>query len=220
MRSRLDVVAIEQQSKFSEVMKIIRETGYSRIPVYEGTRDNIKGILYVRDLLPYITENNDFHWQELIREACIVTEDKKIDDLLKIFQKIKNHMAIIVDVNVGMVGIVTLEDILEEIVGEIDDESDDVEQDYTKIDDHTYIFEGKVLLHDFFRIMDLNKSDFEQVMGEAETLAGMILEIKGELPQMGDCIDFMDLSFCTESVEKRRIKQIKVTINDKNVSKI
>ncbi|MDR1153222.1 MAG: gliding motility-associated protein GldE [Bacteroidales bacterium] len=213
MTPRMDVESVDMTTGLAELMELINEWGYSRIPAYDDAPDNVKGILYVKDLLPYIEEKDDFPWQKLIRDAYFVPEHKKIDDLLKEFQEMKMHMAVIIDEYGGMVGIVTLEDILEEIVGDIADESDDDEQEYIKLDENTYLFDGKVLLNDFFRIMRLDESDFEQVRGEADTLAGVILEMKGEIPQKGDCADYMHLSFCVESVDNHRIKQIKVVVH-------
>ena len=214
MTPRMDVESVDITCGLAELIIKINELGYSRIPVYDGAADKVKGILYVKDLLPYINETDNFLWQKLIRDAYFVPEHKKIDDLLNEFQEMKTHLAVIIDEYGGMVGIVTLEDILEEIVGEIADESDDDEQDFIKIDEYTYLFDGKVLLNDFFRIMKLNEKDFETVRGEADTLAGVILEIKGEIPQKGDSVDYMHLSFCVESVDNRRIKQIKITIHE------
>ena len=214
MTPRTDVESVDMSTGLNDLLAKINDWGYSRIPVYDNSPDNVKGILYVKDLLPHIEEKDDFAWQTLIRAAYFVPENKKIDDLLHEFQKMKMHLAVIIDEYGGMVGIVTLEDILEEIMGDITDESDDDEQDYIKIDERTYLFDGKVLLNDFFRIMRLNESDFETVRGEADTLAGVILEMKGEIPQKGDSADFMHLSFNVESVDKRRIKQIKVVVHD------
>ena len=212
MTPRMDVESIEICEGLHSLITKINEWGYSRIPVYDSSPDNVKGILYVKDLLPYINESDDFQWQKLIRSAYCVPENKKIDNLLKEFQDKKIHLAVIIDEYGCMVGIVTLEDVLEEIVGDIADESDDDEQDYEKIDERTYLFDGKTLLNDFFRILKLEESDFETVKGEADTLAGLILEIKGEIPQKGDTVEFLNLAFCVESVANRRIKQIKVTI--------
>ena len=214
MTPRTDVEAVDIATGLTDLLTKINEWGYSRIPVYFDAPDNVKGILYVKDLLPYIEEANDFQWQKLIRDAYFVPENKKIDDLLAEFQKMKIHLAVIIDEYGGMVGIVTLEDILEEIVGEIADESDDDEQDYIKIDDCTFLFDGKVLLNDFFRIMRLDEADFEPVRGEADTLAGVILEMKGEIPQKGDSVDYKNLSFSIEAVDNRRIKQIKVVVHE------
>jgi gliding motility-associated protein GldE len=215
MTPRMDVESVNITTGLTELFKKINEWGYSRIPVYEGSPDNIKGILYVKDLLPYLEETDGFQWQTLIRSAYFVPEHKKIDDLLNEFQEMKIHVAVIIDEYGGMAGIVTLEDILEEIVGDIADESDDDEQDYIKIDDCTWLFDGKVLLNDFFRIMQLDESDFEKVKGEADTLAGFFLELKGEIPQKGDCVDYMHLSFTIEAIDNRRIKIIKVIIHEK-----
>jgi gliding motility-associated protein GldE len=214
MTPRTDVESVDITTGLAELMTNINEWGYSRIPVYDDAPDNVKGILYVKDLLPYIEETDNFQWQKLIRDAYFVPENKKIDDLLNEFQEKKIHMAVIIDEYGGMVGIVTLEDILEEIVGDIADESDDDEQDYVKIDEHTYLFDGKVLLNDFFRILHLDESDFEAIRGEADTLAGVILEMKGEIPQKGDTVEYKRLMFCIESVDNRRIKQIKVVIHE------
>jgi len=214
MTPRTDVESVDITTGLAELIRNINEWGYSRIPVYDDAPDNVKGILYVKDLLPYIEETDDFQWQKLIRDAYFVPENKKIDDLLDEFQEMKIHLAVIIDEYGGMVGIVTLEDILEEIVGDIADESDDEEQDYIKIDEYTYLFDGKVLLNDFFRILHLDESDFEAVRGEADTLAGVILEMKGEIPQKGDSMDYKQLTFCVESVDNRRIKQIKVMIHE------
>ena len=215
MTPRMDVESVDITTGLTELIAKINECGYSRIPVHDDAPDNVKGILYVKDLLPYLDETDDFRWQKLIRNAYFVPEHKKIDDLLKEFQEMKIHVAVIIDEYGGMVGIVTLEDILEEIVGEIADESDDDEQEYVKIDECTYLFDGKVLLNDFFRIMHLEESDFDAIRGEADTLAGVILEIKGEIPKKGDCIDFKQFNFFVDSVDNRRIKQIKVTVHEK-----
>ena len=214
MTSRTDVESVDMTTALSELLTNINAWGYSRIPVYDGAPDNVKGILYVKDLLPYLEETDDFQWQKLIRDAYFVPENKKIDDLLNEFQDMKIHFAVIIDEYGGMVGIVTLEDILEEIVGDIADESDDDEQDYIKIDDCTWLFDGKMPLNDFFRIVHLDEADFESVRGEADTLAGIILEMKGEIPQKGDTVDYRHVSFCVESVDNRRIKQIKVVIHE------
>ena len=214
MTPRMDVESVDITIGLAELITKINEWGYSRIPVYDDAHDNVKGILYVKDLLPYIDEKDSFPWQKLIRSAYFVPEHKKIDDLLNEFQEKKMHLAVIIDEYGGMAGIVTLEDILEEIVGDIADESDDDEQDYIKIDEHTYLFDGKVLLNDFFRIMQLDESDFDPVRGEADTLAGIILEIKGEIPQKGDLVDYLHLSFCVEEMDHHRIKKIKVTVNE------
>jgi CBS domain containing-hemolysin-like protein len=210
----MDVESVSITTGLAELIKEINEWGYSRIPVYDVSPDNVQGILYVKDLLPYLEETDGFQWQGLIRSAYFVPEHKKRDDLLKEFQEMKIHVAVIIDEYGGMAGIVTLEDILEEIVGDIADESDDDEQDYTKIDDCTWLFNGKVLLSDFFRIMQLEEPDFETVRGEADTLAGFFLELKREIPKKGDCVNCMNLSFVVEAIDNRRIKIIKVTVHE------
>ncbi|MEE4198905.1 MAG: gliding motility-associated protein GldE [Bacteroidales bacterium] len=213
MKSRVDVVAIEINTNFKELLAIIIDSGHSRIPVYEETFDNVKGVLYIKDLLPHIDEKEDFKWQSLIRPPYFVPENKKINDLLKEFQTNKIHMAIVIDEYGGTNGIVTLEDILEEIVGEITDESDEDEVIYSQINENTYLFEGKTLLNDFFKIVDIDDDFFEDVKGDADTIAGIILEITGEIPQKNKTIPFKNLTFTIESVDKRRIKQVKVTID-------
>ena len=214
MTSRMDVESVDVNADLGELFAKINEWGYSRIPVYDDSPDVIKGILYVKDLLPHIDAPSNFQWQELIRNAYFVPENKKIAVLLKEFQELKIHLAVIINEYGSMLGIVTLEDILEEIVGDIADELDNDELAYTKIDENNYLFDGKVLLNDYFRIMHLEESDFAAIRGEADTLAGLILEIKGEFPKKGDCVEFLNIVFCVESVENRRIKQIKVTIHE------
>lgn len=212
MTPRMDVESVEINIKLPELLALINESGYSRIPVYDNVPDNVKGILYVKDLLPYIDETDEFRWQKLVRNAYFVPENKKIDDLLKEFQTMKMHMAVIIDEYGGMVGIVTLEDILEEIVGDIADESDDDEPGYVLLGENTFLFDGKVLLNDFYRMVHLDDTIFEDIDG-ADTLAGIILELKGEIPQKGDCVEYKNLLLCVESMDNRRIKQIKVTVN-------
>lgn len=213
MKSRVDVVAVEINTNFKELLSIIIDSGHSRIPVYEDTFDNVKGVLYIKDLLPHISETENFKWQSLIRPPYFVPENKKINDLLKEFQTNKIHMAIVIDEYGGTNGIVTLEDILEEIVGEITDESDEDEVIYSQINENTYLFEGKTLLNDFFKIVDFEDDFFDDVKGDADTIAGIILEITGEIPQKNKVIKYKNLTFTIESVDKRRIKQVKVTIN-------
>ncbi len=215
MKPRMDVVAIDVDNDFSKLIKTINDSGYSRIPVFTETFDNIKGILYVKDLLPFLNENENFKWQDLIRPGYYVPETKKIKDLLQEFLDKKIHMAIVVDEYGGTEGIVTLEDVLEEIVGEITDESDEVESFYSRIDDNNYIFDGKILLNDFFKIVRLSEELFEPIRGEADTLAGLILEIKGEIPPVNETIIMKNYSFTILSVDERRIKKVKFTL-DKN----
>lgn len=216
MKSRVDVVSIDITTKFKDLMSIINDSGYSRIPVYENTFDNIKGILYIKDLLPYIYKSGFFKWQSLIRPPYYIPESKKINDLLKEFQVNKIHMAIVIDEYGGSSGIVTLEDILEEIVGEITDEYDDEESIYTKISENQYIVEGKILLNDFYKILNVNENIFNDIKGDADTLAGLILELRGEIPKKDEKISYKNFIFKVISVDKRRIIKIHVTVNVKN----
>lgn len=213
MKPRIDVVAVDYDESFSSLISIIVESGYSRIPVYEDTFDTVRGILYIKDLLPYINKENNFAWQSLIRTPYYVPESKKIDDLLQDFQANKVHMAIVVDEYGGTSGILTLEDILEEIVGDITDESDDEELNYKKLSENSFLFEGKIQLNDFHKITKTEEKELAEIRGEAETLAGLILEIKGEIPEKHDEIHYGKFTFVVESSDKRRIKQIKVTID-------
>ncbi|MBQ4055742.1 MAG: gliding motility-associated protein GldE [Bacteroidaceae bacterium] len=212
MTPRLDIVDLEIQTPFSEVLDCVVENAYSRIPVYEDSRDNIKGILYIKDLLPYLKKGEDFAWQNLIRPAFFVPETKMIDDLLRDFQANKIHIAIVVDEFGGTSGIVTMEDIIEEIVGEINDEYDDEERMYVKLNDTTYVFEAKVLLSDFCKILKLDADEFEEVEGEADTLAGLLLEIKGEFPKLHEKLDFKNYHFEVLEKDARRILKVKVII--------
>jgi gliding motility-associated protein GldE len=209
MTARVDVVDIDIKSEFSKVISVIIESGYSRVPVYENSPDNVKGILYVKDLLPHIGNNNSFEWNKLIRPAYYVPETKRINDLLQEFKTKKIHLAIVVDEYGGTSGIVTLEDILEEIVGEIHDEMDDDETDFFLQPDGSYIFEGKTLLKDFFRITGLEEEKFEKITGDAETVAGLLLEVKGEIPSKNEIIEINDFVFTVLTVNNRRIKNIK-----------
>lgn len=213
MTSRHDVVDIDIRSSFADVLKSIVENNYSRIPVYQDNTDNIRGILYIKDLLPHLGKPSTFRWQSLIRPPYFVPETKKIDDLLREFQNNKIHIAIVVDEFGGTSGIVTLEDILEEIVGEINDEYDDEEDTYVKQGDNTYIFEGKTLLSDFSKIIKVDSDVFEDVDGDADTLAGLLLEIKGDFPVLGECIRYRNFKFEVCGIEDRRISQVKVTVD-------
>ena len=212
MSPRIDIFALEKEETFSEIMPKIVEKGYSRIPVYHESIDQIEGVLFIKDLIPFIDEK-DFEWQKLMREPFFIPENKKLDNLLKEFQGMKNHLAIVVDEYGGTSGLVSLEDILEEIVGDISDEFDDENIIFSKIDDKNYIFEGKISLKDFYRILDISGSDFEEGKGEAETLAGFVLEISGNFPKKNQKITFGTYMFTVESIDVRRIKQIKVTLN-------
>ena len=212
MRSRVDVVSAEITDSYPKIMDMITETGFSRIPVYSESFDNIKGILYIKDLLPHVHKGATFRWQSIIRPPFFVPETKKIDDLLEEFQKNKVHMAIVVDEYGGTSGIVTLEDVLEEIVGEITDEFDEEEKFYTKIGENKFLFDGKTLLNDFYKVIGVDDAVFADVKGEADTLAGLILELQGEIPQRNDTITCKNCVFSIESVDNRRIKQIKVEL--------
>ncbi len=217
MTSRVDMVDVDIKLNFKQLLDIIIESGYSRLPVYSGNRDNIKGILYSKDLLPYLDKPETFRWQTLIRQPYYVPDTKKIDDLLSEFQENRIHLALVVDEFGGISGLVTLEDIIEEIVGDISDEYDEDETLYQKIDNHTYIFEGKILLNDFFKIAEIDKSQFEKITEEVETLAGLVLEIKGEMPAKNEKIQFNRYIFEILAVDNRRIKKIKLHIlNDPN----
>ncbi len=212
MSPRVDVFALDIELTFAEIYPEIVEKGYSRIPIFEGNIDAIKGVLFVKDLIPYIDQVK-FNWQELIREPFFVPENKKLDNLLKDFQSMKSHLAIVVDEYGGTSGLISLEDIIEEIVGDISDEFDDENINYSKIDDKNYLVEGKINLKDFYRIINVDESLFEIRKGEAETLAGLILEMLGNFPKKGQKISFENCIFTIESIDKRRIKQIKVTID-------
>ena len=214
MTSRVDMIAVDTKTNFKDLLKIIIQTGYSRIPVYSENRDNIKGILYSKDLLPHLDKPANFRWQSLIRQAYYVSETKKIDDLLSEFQKNKVHLALVVDEYGGISGLVTLEDILEEIVGDISDEYDDEEKLYTKVDNHTYIFEAKILLNDFFKVTGINEEEFSKVTEEVETLAGLVLELKGEMPAKNEMIEYGRYVFEILSVDNRRIRKIKLHMKD------
>jgi gliding motility-associated protein GldE len=216
MHPRIDVDAINIESDFKEILTFVVDCGYSRIPVYEENFDNIKGILFVKDLLTYLDKDENFVWQSLIREAYFVPENKKINDLLKEFQQKSIHMAVVVDEYGGTSGIITLEDILEEIVGEISDENDESQKLFTKINKDTYLFEGKISLNDFCKIMNLNNDYFDETNGDAETLAGLILELRGEIPASGEEIDFKQFTLKIESRDAKRIKEIKVTVKSQN----
>ena len=212
MKPRTDVVAVDIQTGMDELCRVIIDSGFSRIPVYEETSDHLKGILYVKDLLPFINQNEQFNWQKLIREPFYVPETKKINDLLKEFQERKIHLAIVVDEYGGTEGIVSMEDILEEVVGEITDESDGAEQLFRHIDENTTIFDGKTLLNDFYKITDLDAELFEDVKGDAETIAGLLLELKGGFPEIKDVIRCKNVEFTVLAMDKRRIKEVKVKL--------
>ena len=211
MSPRIDIFAIEMEETFAEIYEKIVDKGYSRIPVYRDSIDHIEGVLFVKDLIPHINKK-EFDWIKLIREPFFVPENKKLDDLLKEFQSKKSHLAIVVDEYGGTSGLVSLEDIIEEIVGDISDEFDDENLNFSQIDDKNFLFEGKINLKDFYRIVDVDEEIFEISKGEAETLAGFILEILGNFPKKGQKIHFTNVHFTIEAVDKKRIKQLKVTL--------
>lgn len=214
MTSRQDVTDLDITSTFTDVLKCIVENNYSRIPVYQDSIDNIRGILYIKDLLPHLNKSANFRWQTLIRPPYFVPETKKIDDLLREFQENKIHIAIVVDEFGGTSGIVTLEDVLEEIVGEINDEYDEDEKNYVRINSNTFVFEGKTLLSDVYKILKLDDDTFEDVEGDADTLAGLLLEIKGDFPQLHEKIDFEHFTFEVLEMDERRIMKVKVVIHE------
>ncbi len=212
MTPRQDIVDLNMQASFTDVLKCIVENNYSRIPVYQGNADNIRGVLYIKDLLPHIGKTSSFRWQSLIRPAYFVPETKKIDDLLREFQENKIHIAIVVDEFGGTSGLVTLEDVLEEIVGEINDEYDEEEKMFTRLNQNTYVFEGKTPLADFSRILDIDDEEFVDVEGDADSLAGLLLEIKGDFPKVGEKIVYRRFTFEILAIEERRISSVKVII--------
>ena len=213
MTSRQDVIDLDIKSNFTDVLRCIVENNYSRIPVYQDNTDNIRGVLYIKDVLPHLSKTANFRWQSLIRPPYFVPETKKIDDLLREFQENKVHIAIVVDEFGGTSGIVTLEDILEEIVGEINDEYDDEEKTYSKLNYNTYIFEGKTLLSDFCKILNINDDEFSEVEGDADTVAGLLLELKGEFPSMHEKLEYRNYTFEVMGIEERRISRVKVVIH-------
>lgn len=212
MTPRLDVVAINIKTLFSDVVKKIIETGYSRIPVYEKSLDQIVGVLYIKDLIAHINKGDSFRWQTLVRPAVFIPETRKIDDLLIDFQKHKVHIAIVVDEFGGTLGIITMEDIMEEIIGDIADEYDDDDKQYEKIDDKTYEFEGKILLNDFYKILDISPDEFDHLTDDVDTLAGLMLEMFEEMPHVSEHISYKNYTFTIIAMDKRRIKRIKLEI--------
>lgn len=212
MTPRVDIVDLDIKTPYSEVLKCIVENNYSRIPVYSGSKDNIKGVLYIKDLLPHLNKPANFRWQSLMRPPFFVPETKMIDDLLRDFQTNKVHIAIVVDEFGGTSGIVTMEDIIEEIVGEINDEYDEEEMPYVKVSANSFVFEAKVLLSDFYKIMKLDDETFDDVAGEADTLAGLLLEIKGEFPKLHEVITYRNFRFEIVEMDERRIVKVQVTV--------
>jgi len=214
MHPRIDIFALDGKLKSEEVLKSITTTNYSRIPVFDKNLDSIIGILHIKDLLPFL-DKKEFQWKELLREPLFIPENKKLDDLMLEFQEKKVHLAIVVDEYGGTSGLVSLEDVIEEIVGEISDEFDDDNLLYSKIDDHNFIFDGKTSLHDLCRIIKVDNNIFDEYKGEAETIAGFILEISRSFPKKNSKINFMKFVFTIESIDKKRIKQIKLSILNK-----
>ena len=215
MKSRVDVLAIEHKKKFREVLQLIVSSGYSRIPVYKGQFDAILGILYIKDLIPFLDEDDEFAWVKLCRPPYYVPETKMINDLLKEFQLKKNHIAIVVDEYGGTSGIVTLEDVLEEIVGEINDEFDEDENVYSKLDDKNFIFEGNISLIDFLKVVKGENDYFDEFKGESDSLAGLVLEVEGRILKIGDVCKIPPYTMLVESADVRRIKRLKVTIDER-----
>jgi gliding motility-associated protein GldE len=211
MQSRMDIFALDLDSSFSDIIKQITNAGYSRIPVFKENLDNISGVLYVKDLLPFL-DNKTVKWQELVRTPFFVPENKKLDDLLKEFQEKKVHLAIVVDEYGGTSGVVSLEDVVEEIIGDINDEFDDESLIYSKLDNYNYVFDGKTSLKDIYRVLDLDAELFEENKGEAETIAGFVLEISGSFPKKNEKIIFNGYIFSVESLDSKRIKQLKVSL--------
>ena len=214
MTARLDMVALNIRDSYKKVLRCVSDNGYSRIPVYSETVDNIKGILYIKDLLPHLNKGDNFRWQTLIRPAYFVPETKEIDDLLRDFQANKIHIAIVVDEFGGTLGIVTLEDVIEEIVGEINDEYDEVERPYVKVNSNTYLFEAKTMLTDFCKALDLEDGLLDDVSGDADSLAGLVLELKGDFPDLHESIDYEHLTFEVMEMDERRIVKIKVVVHN------
>jgi putative hemolysin len=211
MTPRMDIAFLYYQDTFQEAMQTVMEKGYSRLPVIKDSPDEIAGFLFVKDLLPYIDET-DFQWQQLIKQPFFIPENKKIDDLLQEFQQAKIHLAIVVDEYGGTSGLVTLEDILEEIVGEISDEFDEEELQYSKLDESTFVMEGKVSLVDMYKIIDIDSTSFEEERGDSSTLAGFLIEQAGRIPERGDVIQFEGFTFTIESADKRKIKRVKIQL--------
>jgi len=216
MTPRIDVICFDTKTTYKQLQTEIVEHGFSRIPIFEDSFDNVVGILYVKDLLNHLHAPDDFDWKPLLRNPSFVTENKKLDDLLREFQDDKNHMAVVVDEYGGSSGVISLEDIIEEIVGEISDEFDDEELIYTKIDENNYVFEGKAALIDVYRVLDITGEKFEAAKGDSDSLAGFILELTGKIPQKNERIRFEHYLFTIEAADKRRVKRVKVTIQEES----
>lgn len=218
MKTRVDVHGIEANSSFGALVAAVRDLHYSRLPVYKEDLDNVTGMIHTKDLIPCLNEPDNFNWQALMRQPYFVHEQKFIEDLLKEFQLKRIHFAVVVDEFGGTSGIVTLEDILEEVIGEIKDEFDDEESVYKKIDDHNYIFEGRIMINDVCKILDISKDTFDQIKGESDSLAGLVLELAGEIPQPGKIVGSGDFEFTVLEVEKTRILKVKITIKPQQES--
>jgi putative hemolysin len=214
MRSRMDISAVDIEWNFQELIQFITTSGYSRVPVYRETLDKVEGMLYIKDLLPYLDQDASFAWQKLLRTPYFIPESKKIDSLLKDFQEKRIHIAIVVDEYGGTSGLITLEDVIEEIIGEINDEFDEALQPYQQINNHTFIFEGKTSLHDFCKALDIEPYVFDDVKGESESLGGVILEINKGFPNAGDIIEYASFTFVIEALDKKRIKRVRVQVNE------
>ncbi|MBT8195258.1 MAG: gliding motility-associated protein GldE [Bacteroidia bacterium] len=213
MKSRADVISYDVETKFHDLVKSIEEAGYSRVPIYQENFDKVIGTLHIKDLLAHLDKNDDFNWRSLLRKPYFVPESKKLNDLLTEFQEKKGHLAIVIDEYGGSSGIVTLEDVLEEIIGEMSDEFDDDESLYSKLDEHNYVFEAKTLINDMCRIMKIDRDEFEEVLGEADTLAGMLLELSGKIPSKNEIINYNQFKFKIESADSRKINRVKITID-------
>lgn len=210
----MDVAAVDKNTNFEDLLKFVQESGYSRIPVIEDNFDKVVGVLYIKDLLKYLDADKDFNWQQLIRPPFFVPESKKIDDLLEDFQTKRVHMAIVVDEYGGSSGIVTLEDVLEEVIGDIKDEFDDASEiDYKKLDNHNYIFEGRTALNDVCKVLEIPIDIFDDVRGDADSLAGLILELNSEIPAEGDQLNFNNFTLIILEADKTRVIRVKITIN-------
>jgi putative hemolysin len=218
MKSRVDISAVDAEMNFAEMMEQVNKSGFSRIPVYRETIDAIEGILYTKDLLPYLDEIEDFKWQKLLRPGYFVPETKKLDSLLKDFQSKHVHMAIVVDEYGGTSGLITLEDLIEEIIGDINDEFDEINVGFQKIDDQTYIFEGKTSIHDLCKALEVDASVFDEVKGESESLGGLILELHSTMPKTGDQVSFDRFTFTVVGVDQKRITRVRVAIQQEAVN--
>lgn len=216
MTSRLDMVMLDIRAPYKDVLRCAADNAYSRIPVYGTTQDDIRGVLYIKDLIPYLTRGNNFRWQTLIRQPFFVPETKKIDDLLCDFQTVRVHMAIVVDEFGGVSGLITLEDIIEEIVGEINDEFDEPDSTYERVDEYTVDFDGRTLLSDFYKIMELDSDDFEDYVGEADTLAGLLLELKGEFPKLHEKLECNGIKFEVMKKDNHRLVRIRAVMPRNN----